>query len=55
MEGWRLAEIKRDDFAPNVGGMKSFELARKKWQADRLTSIMKEAGCGEHWPDNPKP
>lgn len=46
VEGWRLSEIKRDDYAPNSQGQKQCEADRKKWLADRLTGIMKEAGYG---------
>ena len=46
VEGWRLSEIKRDDYAPNSQGQRQCEVDRKKWLADRLTGIMKDAGRG---------
>lgn len=48
VEGWRLVEIKRDDYAPNSGGQRQWEMDRKKWQSDRLTNIMK-VGEGGRW------
>jgi hypothetical protein len=44
VESWKLAEIKRDDYSPNSGGMKLWEQDRKVWLANRLESVMKEAG-----------
>jgi hypothetical protein len=41
VEGWRLVEIKRDDYAPNSGGQRQWDMDRKKWQSDRLTNVMK--------------
>jgi len=47
VEGWRLSEIKRDDYAPNTAGVRQWEMDRRKWQAGRLVSIMKDAGYSE--------
>ncbi|KAI8470342.1 MAG: hypothetical protein J3K34DRAFT_262116 [Monoraphidium minutum] len=47
VESWKLAEIRRDDYAPNGGGQKMWEFDRKRWVAARLTEIMKDAGCEE--------
>ncbi|GBF98055.1 trithorax histone-lysine N-methyltransferase [Raphidocelis subcapitata] len=44
IESWKLAEIKRDDYAPNTGGQKGWEFDRKRWLAGRLTDVMKDAG-----------
>lgn len=45
IESWRLSEIKRDDYAPNSGGQRQWEVDRKKWLATRLKGVMAE--CGE--------
>ncbi|MEW5317614.1 MAG: hypothetical protein WDW38_008898 [Sanguina aurantia] len=47
VEGWKLSEIRRDDYAHNSGGNKQWKMDRKKWLANRCTGIMKEAGYGE--------
>lgn len=44
IESWKLAEIRRDDYAPNGGGQKAWEFDRKRWLAGRLGDVMKEAG-----------
>lgn len=44
VESWTLKDIKRDNFPPNSGGLRMWQAERKKWQAERLTGIMKEAG-----------
>ena len=40
VQSWRLAEIKRDDYAPNMPGTKQWEFDRKDWLAKRLTGCM---------------
>lgn len=47
VESWKLSEIRRDDYAPNIGGQKMWEFDRKRWLAARLTDIMKEVGYDE--------
>jgi hypothetical protein len=39
-----LKSIDRNNFPPNLGGVKMWQAERTKWQAARLTAIMKEAG-----------
>jgi hypothetical protein len=41
-----LSEIKRDDYAPNMAGMRQWEGDRKRWLAGRLAGIMRDAGGG---------
>eukprot|EP00877_Chromochloris_zofingiensis_P011434 jgi/Chrzof1/6544/Cz19g00160.t1 len=47
IESWKLSDIKRDDYAPNTPGLRQWEVDRKKWLAQRLLSVMKEAGYPE--------
>lgn len=47
IESWKLAEIKRDAYPPNSVGVRMWEADRKKWLAERLEGVMKEAGYGE--------
>jgi len=44
VESWLLKNIDRNNFPPNLGGVRMWQAERRKWQANRLTSIMKEAG-----------
>eukprot|EP00983_Pelagomonas_calceolata_P133259 1161948-Pelagomonas_calceolata.AAC.11 len=45
VESWLLKNIDRNNFPPNLGGVRMWQAERRKWQANRLTSIMKEAEC----------
>lgn len=47
IESWQLSQIKRDDYAPNTPGMRQWEMDRKKWLANRLLAVVKEAGYDE--------
>ncbi|KAF8072415.1 hypothetical protein HT031_000074 [Scenedesmus sp. PABB004] len=47
IQSWKLADIKRDDYAPNTPGQRQWEVDRKKWLANRLLEAVKEAGYGE--------
>lgn len=47
VEGWELAKIRRDDYAPNTAGQRMWESDRKRWLAGRLTGVMKDAGYDE--------
>lgn len=47
IQSWKLADIKRDDYAPNTPGQRQWEMDRKKWLAQRLVDVVKEAGYGE--------
>jgi hypothetical protein len=47
MESWRLKEIKRDDYSPNVAGQLQWEGDRRRAQAARVTDAMKRAGYGD--------
>jgi hypothetical protein len=40
VQSWRLADIKRDDYAPNAPGQRQWEFDRKDWLAKRLTGLM---------------
>ena len=40
VQSWRLADIKRDDYAPNAPGQRQWEFDRKEWLAKRLTGLM---------------
>ena len=44
IEGWRLRDIKRDEFPPNLGGTRMWQAERRKWQTGRLVACMQEAG-----------
>lgn len=44
IESWKLADIKRDDYAPSSGGQKQWEVERKQWLAERLKKVVVEAG-----------
>lgn len=44
VESWKLADIKRDDYAPNTAGLRQWEGDRKRWQARRVADIAKDAG-----------
>eukprot|EP00879_Flechtneria_rotunda_P004926 GHRR01005200.1.p1 GENE.GHRR01005200.1~~GHRR01005200.1.p1 ORF type:complete len:343 (+),score=79.96 GHRR01005200.1:167-1195(+) len=44
IESWKLADIKRDDYAPNTPGQRQWEMDRKRWLAQRLLEVVKEAG-----------
>ncbi len=46
MESWLLKSIDRNNFPPNLGGVRMWQAERRRWQAARLTSIMQEAGGG---------
>lgn len=48
IEEWELEKISRDAYAPNLPGMRQWEMDKKKWLADRLEGIMKENGYGEN-------
>ena len=41
IEGWRLSEIRRDDYAPNTPGQRQWEMDRKMWQCNRLLQVLK--------------
>lgn len=41
IQSWKLAEIKRDDYAPNTPGQRQWEMDRKKWLANRLVEVVK--------------
>lgn len=40
IQSWRLAEIKRDDYAPNTPGQRQWEADRKRWLADKLLEVV---------------
>jgi hypothetical protein len=44
IQSWKLAEIKRDDYAPNTPGQRQWEMDRKKWLANRLVEAVKVGG-----------
>lgn len=44
IQSWKLADIKRDDYAPNTPGQRQWEMDRKKWLAQRLVDVVK-VGC----------
>lgn len=41
IQSWKLADIKRDDYAPNTPGQRQWEMDRKKWLAQRLVDVVK--------------
>lgn len=41
IQSWKLADIKRDDYAPNTPGQRQWEMDRKKWLATRLVDVVK--------------
>eukprot|EP00775_Hariotina_reticulata_P002487 gene2487-2790_t len=47
IQSWKLSDIKRDDYAPNTPGQRQWEVDRKKWLAQRLLDVVKEAGYDE--------
>jgi len=44
IEGWKLRDIKRDAYPPTSQGVKLWQADRKRWLAERLAGVMKEAG-----------
>jgi len=44
-QSWKLSTSRRDDYAPNTGGMKQWEFDRKQWQADRLLEVVQVRWC----------
>jgi hypothetical protein len=45
IQSWKLADIKRDDYAPNTPGQRQWEMDRKKWLAQRLVDVLKVGVC----------
>lgn len=41
IQSWKLADLKRDDYAPNTPGQRQWEMDRKKWLAQRLVDVVK--------------
>jgi len=48
IEGWRLSEIRRDDYAPNTPGQRQWEMDRKMWQCNRLLQVLKEVDYSDN-------